>query len=192
MSKRVSMETHNNNINYDHFFTVTLNPVLYSHNARGQLKASIKQLEKLLTSLCKSYKFVAELTKLSNIHYHGILEFNDDIKDEGQFLFIDILKTLRTPKFTIIFGRSEIETIKCITDCENYIMKDVDKTERIINYKKTLKFDIIYHNQIKKKKIPIKLKTLIRLDNNVDSDTVTYINRLSEDGSTDTEDLFSA
>lgn len=116
--------------NYSHFVTLTLKPELYGKSCRQQLRSTFNKANFELQRVCKHYYLVAELTKKCNIHYHAKVEF-----DISEFFTADDLSLILQDnlKTSNVFGRSECEPIKSQELINKYIIKDIEKTHKIIN-----------------------------------------------------------
>lgn len=105
----------------DFSIVLTLKPYMYVHAPKTQFSMTEDELWKA----CQGYKctFIAELTKEYNIHYHGIIYFEDG-KHRARWL-----NRLRKCKS---FGRKYIENIVNDKLHMDYIAKDIALTESII------------------------------------------------------------
>jgi len=112
---------------------ITLNPALYKFSARRQLKYTINILSDFMKMYCGNYLIIAELTQRVNIHYHLLCKwsdkydyakerFEDALKDKKQYGNIKISNPIITPTQYINYL--------------NYMLKEVDKTDKIINDKR--------------------------------------------------------
>lgn len=122
--------------------TFTLCPTLYKHKASKQLKKSIWYIQELLKEYAAEYIMTAELTQKLNIHYHVIVLFND--KPYSKEMLMNEIKGFPYNK---IIGNTFVNS-KCI-DGElernrsfEYITKEQDKTDRIVNGKNKKKLPI--------------------------------------------------
>lgn len=114
--------------------TMTLKPTLYEFTARKQLQQSLKCLRDILPIFLKSYVFVPELTKQSNIHYHILGTFNDKPYIEDQLR--DLLKLSYTMGSNINISKPFGDQTN-LNRAWEYIFKDIVRTNTIINKKKT-------------------------------------------------------
>lgn len=113
------------------FFTVTLSKELLAKPVKSQLVLSYVTLWRICAMLFKSFTMSYEFTKSCNIHYHG--KANVPNGDEYLFsVFQDLLKSR-------VFGFNKIDTINRDNGVDNYMVKDISKTEAIL---KRLKVDI--------------------------------------------------
>lgn len=58
---------------FKYAFTITLKPWLYKYKPSRQITESVQLVRSLLSDL-GVYTLIWELTKASNIHYHGVIE----------------------------------------------------------------------------------------------------------------------
>lgn len=156
--------------NYTHFVTFTLQPQLYGKTARQQLRSTWKKANFELQRVCKSYHLVAELTKKANIHYHAIVEFDICQFFDADDLSIILYDNLKTSN---VFGRSESEKIKDITKTTNYIIKDLEKTTKIINPRGKTPLDCKFEWIKGLQKIDVikttRLKDYLKIDENINT-----------------------
>lgn len=131
----------------DIFFTVTLSPDLYQYDCRSQQRKTFNKLESYLQKHCDKYFMVAELTKDCNIHYHIMLRLhplnlrNDDgeiIEDVSSLAFLDDYKGLLKHGF----GFKKFEKTQNKLNTYNYLIKDISKTNKILNPKNKNTLDI--------------------------------------------------
>lgn len=64
-----------NGLSQMYAFTVTLSPKNYRNNAEVQYDDTWSHVLHKLRNICNNVSLVAELTKASNIHYHGLCNF---------------------------------------------------------------------------------------------------------------------
>lgn len=116
--------------NYTHFVTLTLKPELYGKTCRQQLRSTFAKANYELQKVAKRYKLVAELTKKCNIHYHALVLFDVTTHFDANDLSMILQDNLKSSN---VFGRSESENIKDVMNTYNYVIKDLEKTSKIIN-----------------------------------------------------------
>lgn len=156
---------------YTHFVTFTLQPHLNGKGCRQQLRATFNKANFELQRVCKSYKLVAELTKKCNIHYHAIVQY-----DVSEYFAEDELNLILQDncKSSNVFGRMDCERIKDIKNVSDYIIKDIAKTDKIVNTRGKKSLDIF--KDWSKGMVPIKdkkvtrLKDYLTIDNNIQDD----------------------
>lgn len=109
-------------------YTITLRSQLYKLNPEDQYDKTYLHIASLLKGLICTVDLVAELTRSCNIHYHGIIQFNNiNSKQNLQLMFRNIFRSDKYVGFV---------DIKQITDEEgwlNYIIKDIPSTRNSIN-----------------------------------------------------------
>lgn len=171
--------------NYTHFVTFTLQPQLNGKGCRQQLRQTWKKANYELQRVCKSYHLVAELTKKCNIHYHAIIEF-----DINQFFSADELNLILQDnvKQSNVFGRFDTELIKSIENTTNYITKDLEKTNKIINPRGKTPLDYKiewYKGLIKIDDVKItRLKNYLKIDDNIDdTEDTTWLDLMDDQSS---------
>ena len=128
-----------------YFLTQTLKPAYYKLNARRQIKETKSHLKRMLNRYSDLWEFTIELTKSANIHYHSWLILRAD-NELNKLCLLDDLK---------ILGNSRLEVIKRHEDVRNYLMKDLDTTDKLLNYTRLGKsknpiIKIIYNSDGKK------------------------------------------
>jgi len=127
---------------------ITLNPALYKFCARRQLKYTLETLNDFMKMYCGSFLIIAELTQRVNIHYHLLCKWTDKY-DYAREMFEDALKGQRQ------FGNTKISN-PILTPTQyynylNYVLKEVDKTDRVLNNKRKNKLLIFKLRKIIKK-----------------------------------------
>lgn len=112
---------------------VTLQPALYKFCASKQLKLTLDKLVAFCRMFCSNIVCVAELTARINIHYHLLVKWSE-LNKYSRELFEDTIKT------STMFGNIKISPIlKTVGESEryiNYVLKEVEKTDSIINAKR--------------------------------------------------------
>lgn len=161
----------------EHMITITLSSDIIKKTVKIQHKYSYKHIENIF----KTGKACIEFTKQGNIHYH--IKTKDDIADI--YTKIDNLKTIKyksNDKLYNVFGYTKIDKTMQEDQINNYdyILKNYQQTETVfkrmkINQKATWDFT---EKEITPKKHRINLKSIIRLDEGVDSDTMEWIDRI--------------
>lgn len=134
---------------YNYFITFTLDPSIYKHTAREQLKKTVNLLIKVLERLCTRYRFTVELTKKANVHYHAIVDFKPDLYDYGPLILRDEIKKIKLLGDDILIDPIR-HTLKDHVRILDYLVKDFIKTSAVINRTKTQKvlaldYDGEYH-----------------------------------------------
>lgn len=64
----------------DYAFTITLGKSMYKLEPSVQYDYVVEDIVTRLSSISSKVTLVAELTKASNIHFHGIIKFKDSLK----------------------------------------------------------------------------------------------------------------
>lgn len=169
----------------DYLLTITLNPELYRYSSRIQLKKTFDNLENILKILCDRYYVVAELTKTSNVHYHGVVSW-DKTKQYHKDRLQDILKCSRTLGSNLYINPM-ISTPEESLRVWEYIHKEDVRTHSVINSKKSLYISPIRYwrrsgilrHQLSQNKSNTKLLDIIKSSENPyeDSDTEIIIGK---------------
>lgn len=124
----------------DQHITVTLHPEMYAQSALKQYKKTIKIIGSLLEAYSDRFVAVAELTRHGNIHYHAVVSWRA-ANEYAQDMFKDDMKSLSKIFGNIMFNDHVIENEKERQRVINYITKEIPKTQRILN-KRRSKFQV--------------------------------------------------
>lgn len=113
-----------------HELTFTLKPYLYAKPAIEQFRMTKQDVLDIL----KPYKHttVCELTSTNNVHYHSLLEFDGIVEKDK------LLNRIRPYKQ---FGKPHCTAVQYEESYENYLMKDIVMTQKIINNDPLIKDD---------------------------------------------------
>lgn len=109
---------------------VTLKPELFKYCCARQLKYTIDKLCGFSRLFCGNIICVAELTKKVNIHYHMLVKWSE-VSPYSRQLFEDTIKT--HSMFGNIMISKMLSTVAEATRYIDYLLKEVDKTESIVN-----------------------------------------------------------
>ena len=113
--------------------TFTLKNTVFNHdsgmgrNAKQQYILSQREIMKRVSGYTKNMIIVAELTKNGNIHFHGLMEFKNDLSKD---LLIDDLKGNRYIGHTLIQNANNENHYEKFKE---YLLKDYIKTLTIVN-----------------------------------------------------------
>lgn len=113
-----------------HELTITLKPHLYTKTARDQFRLT----KDYILDILKPYKHttVCELTANNNVHYHSLLDIEGIVEKDI------LLNRIRPYK---AFGRLTCTAVQYVTSYEEYIMKSIMDTTRVINEFAVIKDD---------------------------------------------------
>lgn len=161
---------------YTHFVTFTLQPSMNGKGCRQQLRQSFKPVLTELQKVSNQYFIVAELTKKANIHYHAVIQFNETehfTKDDLSLILQDNCKSHK------YIGRMECEPIKDTARVMDYLIKDLERTDKVVNNNKNKTTLDIKHYWERvylsyKPKPPIKLKNYMVIETYDNSDNEDY------------------
>lgn len=147
-----------------HFITVTLDPRYYKLTMREQYRKSFNKLNKLLSQFTIKHLLVCEMTKQANVHFHGIVKWEDE--SMSQHFFFESLKRNE------IYGRSESQIIK--GDTYSYITKDINTTYKLLNHNKNkMVLSVWSYRQEEQKRFRLpcfKITDIAKLDNDIIED----------------------
>jgi hypothetical protein len=142
------------------FITITLSPDLLKLPIKSQLKHSYRSIQ----SCFKNSSAVIEFTKQFNVHYHIITDIGyDDMALALDCIKSDYFKYNGLKK--LVFGFTKTENILYPEKCNDYIIKDLEKTEGIL--RKLKLFDKYYNpiptnNETSMKDININIMNLFK------------------------------
>lgn len=105
----------------DYFFTVTL-----GHVKKKDQYIWSRQVRKIIQNYAKRFAMVCEYTKRIDLHFHGYFTILKTLSDND----MDMLRASLSE-----IGRSDVQLIKDTDNIYNYLSKDLDKTNKIMNYK---------------------------------------------------------
>lgn len=146
------------------FLTVTLKPEHHNQKARNQFKLTHKRLNEILKCNTMKYFLVSELTKKGNIHYHVSLKLKDYVFQKE--MLIDAFKN---HKFFGFIDLQDNVNYSVVSRYE-YMSKDLNKTDAIINQKNKVEIEIwtyYVNNRPIEDTISDTEKEINRLDNNI-------------------------
>lgn len=127
--------------------TFTIRPELYNLPAFRQLSRTWSKLHDILRIYTQSYVCVAELTKEDNIHFHTILQ-PSILSPYSLDLMQDSLKGNKLLGMCYI-NRHPIKNKMEWIRTYNYITKEYDKTNHIVNRTGAKRiYDIIFYGKI--------------------------------------------
>lgn len=115
----------------DYFFTQTLDYKRTCFKGKRMLtvlRIAKRILKEQLAYYCSVYSMVMEFTKRNKIHFHGYMRFRDGVGDDEREMFRVLMDD----------SIGHCDTITIIKDPQlvyNYMCKDLDKTNKIVNYK---------------------------------------------------------
>jgi len=119
---------------YEHAFTLTMSPeVITNISPKAQVNLVNHNLHKLLVSVSTRYKYVLEFTKKGNVHIHGMISFDSHQGTIESFIILIrsfTMKYIHT-KIKVFGSQICIKKIFNITEWDEYIHKDIDKTKYI-------------------------------------------------------------
>lgn len=116
------------------FITVSILPRYYKQKARQQFLKTIDHIHKLIQTVSTEYAWVAELTQQGNIHYHIVSMANQEYAND---IIMDTIKGHKKLGNTFINKSKVTDTLRTY----NYLIKDVPKTHRMVNYNNDPKVD---------------------------------------------------
>lgn len=167
------------------FVCLTLKPELYKLSSRTQYRKSIKNVIGIMSNLTTKFIAIHELTEQNNIHYHLAVEPKDP--ELFQYILLDNLKSNKHSLGHVM----TIDKPKAYENYHNllkYMFKDIQRTNKIINDKKTniiqsylmYPFELVQRKRALKslKSIILDKKTIER-DDSTNSDTQMTINKLN-------------
>lgn len=163
-----------------HFVTISLQPSLYKHKARQQLKKTQLHIMRILSGLSNDFYLVAELTKQCNIHYHACVMWKpstDFSQDDYKYLYYDIMKN------SALFGITKVNELVIAREhsqrTQDYMAKDIKRTNLIVNGKlkpNTINYDVyVRHYVIQDAPAPTAPSIPNKLDKYIDPDSDTFI-----------------
>lgn len=149
---------------------VTLKPELFKYCCARQLKYTIDKLCGFSRLFCGNIMCVAELTAKCNIHYHMLVKWSE-LNQYSRQLFEDTIKT--HSMFGNIMISKMLSTVAEATRYIDYLLKEVDKTDSIVNGVRKNKLKI-YRICKKKSLVTIYnkpcLESLARLNDHLDAE----------------------
>ena len=157
------------------FGTVTLSGEIRSYPALKQLDKTYDKTIGLLNLINQPFRLCYEFTQQGNIHYHfsiNTTNVNDDI-----IILIDLFKGVKKKigdKFVVLFGFCKIEQAKHPQQVEEYLSKDLSRTESLIKRMTTKKdffdiFPVFYNSELSRrsknmKPISVKKLTAMKIE----------------------------
>lgn len=113
-----------------HELTITLKPIMYTKTAKEQFDMTYQYVLDIL----KPYKHttVAELTVLNNVHYHSLIDIEGIIQKDI------LLNRIRPYK---LLGKPHCTAVQYEVSYENYLLKDIIETNKVINRYPLIKDD---------------------------------------------------
>lgn len=122
-------------ITQQYAFTVTLKPHLYDDPAETQYDKTYEVLKVMLRKISHQFTLVAELTKNANLHYHGIITFENRSKNIVKYWYDQFKSIVKAYKKLhpygdkgILFGFTNIKPITEYSVWIEYISKDIKLT----------------------------------------------------------------
>lgn len=160
------------------FFTLTIKPEFNHLTYRAQYRKSANDALDLIIAISQKYRMSVEISpKNGHIHYHGIMKIplNDFSADSMRLIFIDNARNKKS------LGFCQIDLIKDIDDSYDYITKELNETEAIINrdpnkcklpiyFKNEIKYTSFNTKMIQKRHNPVDKISRIRLDKQTPDD----------------------
>lgn len=152
------------------FFTLTIKPEFNHLTYRAQYRKSANDALDLIIDISQKYRMSVEISpKNGHIHYHGIMKvpLNDFSADSMRLIFIDNARNKKS------LGFCQIDLIKDIDDSYDYITKELNETEAIINRDPNkCKLPIYFKNEIKYSSFNVKMLRPTKKNQN---DNIRYI-----------------
>lgn len=115
------------------FGTVTLSDYIRSLPALKQLDKTYDKVIGCLVLQNQPFTFCYEFTKTGNIHYHFHIESSN--VDDDIIVLLDLFKSSRkkiNDKYHGLFGFCKIEKSLHISDVDNYLSKELNRTESLV------------------------------------------------------------
>jgi len=126
-------------------FTVTLLPKIYRYPAEKQYDLTYLHIMRILDGLSHAYTLIGELTRQSNLHYHGVIQYynikardnlikkwNDAFRG-SQYVGHTMIKQMDNEKGWVDYIAKELPTTKealnrppILNDHFNYIISSMD------------------------------------------------------------------
>lgn len=126
--------------------TITLHPDMYGLSFENQYYSTYKCVKKKLSEICKEVILNPEATKDGNLHYHGILQINDEIIHKYKFadsIIIKIKDKLRYLRYNKkILGFVVIKKVDNYAKWNLYINKDKELMEDVLKLENDKKIKI--------------------------------------------------
>lgn len=105
-----------------HEFTLTLRPLLYSKTPQQQFDITSSLIKQVLSRY--KYTLIAELTQEHNVHYHGLVDIEGIVAKDA---FLNCFRSLNK-----YLGRKSCTGVQYESSYEKYMVKDIDKTFKVI------------------------------------------------------------
>lgn len=115
--------------------TVTLKPCLYRLSACEQYDITSPYLKDILRHF--DHTSVAEVTNEHNVHYHSMIEIEDDPLYQRQKELME-----RFRPYVKVFGKKSFRPVQYEDAYEAYLQKDLKKTLCIVNRQPVLQDDL--------------------------------------------------